>query len=225
MRNKKNLWLHRLHAVHKLMICFAIAAITFLFVFYKNIDTLSCIMITWDAFSISLLLIDWIIFWNTPTQQIREKAKAEDSSSVLISALVIVSAFASMLAVILLLISKDEVAKSLHFIAAITGMVFSWLLVHTIFTVRYAHLYYSDDENNASTHAGGLEFPEKEDKPDFLDFAYFSFVLGMTFQVSDVQITAKNFRRLALLHGLLSFAYNTVIVALTINVIAGLGER
>jgi uncharacterized membrane protein len=225
MRNKKTPWLHSLHAVHKLMMCFIIAAITFLFVIYKNIDTLSCIMITWDAFSISLLIIDWIIFCSTPIQQIRAKAKAEDSSSVLISVIVIVSAFASMLAVILLLVSKDEEAKPLHIIAAITGMVFSWLLVHTIFTVRYAHLYYSDNESNANIHAGGLEFPEKEDKPDFLDFAYFSFVLGMTFQVSDVQITSKNFRRLALLHGLLSFAYNTVIVAITINVVAGLGEK
>jgi uncharacterized membrane protein len=70
-------------------------------------------------------------------------------------------------------------------------------------------------------HAGGLVFPD-DDKPGYSDFAYFSFVLGMTFQVSDIQITSKRLRRIALLHGILSFGFNTIIVALTINVIAGL---
>ena len=104
---------------------------------------------------------------------------------------------------------------------AILGMLFSWLLVHTIFTVRYAHLYYRNDPDQPEMHVGGLKFPS-EDRPDFLDFAYFSFVLGMTFQVSDVEISSKTIRRIALFHGLLSFGYNTVIVALTINIIAGL---
>jgi uncharacterized membrane protein len=77
-------------------------------------------------------------------------------------------------------------------------------------------------------HAGGLDFPndseqnEYSDNPDFLDFAYFAFVVGMTFQVSDVEVTSKRFRRFVLLHGLISFVYNTVIVALTINTLAGL---
>ncbi len=74
-----------------------------------------------------------------------------------------------------------------------------------------------------TTHAGGLEFPEDK-KPDYRDFAYFSFVLGMTFQVSDVQITSKPLRRLAMWHGLLAFGYNTIMIALTINLIAGFGN-
>ena len=73
------------------------------------------------------------------------------------------------------------------------------------------------------TYMGGLIFPG-EDKPDYLDFAYFSFVLGMTFQVSDIQISSKPLRKLALLHGILSFGFNTIIVALTINIIAGLNK-
>ena len=83
--------------------------------------------------------------------------------------------------------------------------------------------HYSNHKTNPGTHTGGLDFPG-ENKPDFLDFAYFSFVLGMTFQVSDVTISSKKLRQWALLHGLISFAYNTIIVALTINILAGLGE-
>ena len=75
-------------------------------------------------------------------------------------------------------------------------MILSWFLIHTIFTLRYAHIFYGDDDEKPEMHAGGLEFPGDK-KPDYLDFAYFSFVLGMTFQVSDVQITSKQLRRIS----------------------------
>ena len=102
---------------------------------------------------------------------------------------------------------------------AIAGMLFSWFLIHTTFALRYAHIYYGHHETKPNTHAGGLEFPEDE-QPDYLDFAYFSFVLGMTFQVSDVQITSKRFRKMAMFHGLISFGFNTIMIALTINLMA-----
>ena len=98
---------------------------------------------------------------------------------------------------------------------AVGSMISSWALVHTLYTFHYAHLYYK-------TKGGkGLDYPGDE-KPDYLDFAYFSFVMGCTFQVSDVEISSKEIRRVALFHGLLSFALNTFVVALTINIIAGL---
>jgi uncharacterized membrane protein len=102
-------------------------------------------------------------------------------------------------------------------------MLFSWILIHTIFTLRYAHIYYGDDENKPDIHAGGLIFPGGN-RPEYMDFAYFSFVLGMTFQVSDVQITTARLRKLALVHGLLSFGFNTIMIALTINLVAGYGS-
>jgi uncharacterized membrane protein len=100
------------------------------------------------------------------------------------------------------------------------------VLVHTLFVFRYAHLYYQSRPKGKAQdkYLEGLEFPE-EDEPDYLDFSYFSFVIGMTFQVSDVTISSKQIRRLALLHGLISFAFNTVIVALSINVISGMMTR
>ena len=96
----------------------------------------------------------------------------------------------------------------------------SWLVTHVTFAFRYGHEFYAQDLGGPDVDRG-LEFPgEKE--PDYLDFMYFSIVLGMTFQVSDVQITSRKMRRVAALHGLLSFLFNTVIVAFTVNIAAGL---
>jgi uncharacterized membrane protein len=96
----------------------------------------------------------------------------------------------------------------------------SWLVTHVTFALRYAHEFYARDLGGPDIDRG-LEFPgEKE--PDYLDFMYFSLVLGMTFQVSDVQITSRKLRRVAALHGLVSFLFNTIIVAFTVNIAAGL---
>ncbi|HET6274457.1 MAG TPA: DUF1345 domain-containing protein [Candidatus Cybelea sp.] len=100
------------------------------------------------------------------------------------------------------------------------AVVLGWLLIHTVYSFRYAHLYYRDSDRDKESDQG-LFFPGKED-PDHMDFAYFSFVIGMTFQVSDVQITSKGIRRQVLGHGLISFAYNTAILALVVNVVSGL---
>jgi uncharacterized membrane protein len=110
--------------------------------------------------------------------------------------------------------------RSLHVILVAVTLLVSWLMTHTTFAFRYAHEYYEIDAGGVGI-VGGLEFPG-EKRPDYLDFLYFALVLGMTFQVSDVQITARKFRRLAAAHGLLSFLYNTIIVALTVNIAAGM---
>jgi uncharacterized membrane protein len=96
----------------------------------------------------------------------------------------------------------------------------SWLMTHTTFAFRYAHEYYETEPGNQDIDRG-LQFPGEE-QPDYLDFMYFSLVLGMTFQVSDVQITSRKLRRLAALHGLLSFLFNTIILALSVNIAAGM---
>ena len=96
----------------------------------------------------------------------------------------------------------------------------SWLMTHVTFAFRYAHEFYGREAGNVDVDRG-LEFPE-EKEPDYLDFLYFAVVIGMTFQVSDVQITSRKLRRVATVHGLLSFMFNTVIVALTVNIAAGM---
>lgn len=215
----------KIHAFAKLLICLGIATIVYFVIQVEHIDILSHIMIGWDTFSICMIIMTWITFGITKSEQIRELAKVEDSSRTVIFFIILIATFASFLAVLLLLVTKQQfqATQNSHLTIAIAGMILSWFLIHTIFTLRYAHLFYGDDEANPKTHAGGLEFPGDK-KPDYLDFAYFSFVLGMTFQVSDVQINSKHLRRIAMLHGLISFGYNTVMIALTINVIAGFGN-
>ena len=93
----------------------------------------------------------------------------------------------------------------------------AWLLTHTAYALRYAHLYYRDDEEGV----GGLQFPG-DGPPDAFDFAYFAFTIGMCFQVSDVVISSRQLRRAALFHGCLSFAYNTAVLALALNIGFGL---
>jgi uncharacterized membrane protein len=111
-------------------------------------------------------------------------------------------------------------ARSLRVGLAATTLLISWLTTHLIFAIRYAHEYYTTSPGAAKID-GGLVFPG-DDTPDYWDFAYFSAVLGMTFQVSDVQITSRKLRRLATVHGLIGFLFNTIIVALAVNIAASL---
>ncbi len=111
--------------------------------------------------------------------------------------------------------------KHLHIALVAATLLLSWLVTHVVFAMRYAHEYYATDSVPGPGVDGGLEFPG-EQPPDYWDFCYFSLVLGMTFQVSDVQITSRKLRRLALVHGLIGFLFNTVIVALTVNIAASL---
>jgi uncharacterized membrane protein len=101
-------------------------------------------------------------------------------------------------------------------ILCVVTVIVSWCLTHTAFTLRYAHIFYRAGRDEE----GGLNFPGKA-KPDDLDFAYFAFTIGMCFQVSDVTVTTRTVRRTALAHALLSFAYNTVVLALVVNLIVG----
>lgn len=180
-------------------------------------------MICWSVFALSYIITSCVVFFRQKPAQIRELSKREDGSRLYVFSLVILTSFVSMLTVLLLMRSQNvKATPEIIFIpVAIGSMLFSWIMVHTIFAFHYAHLYYGDDTNDSTKHAEGLEFPGKE-KPDYFDFAYFSFVIGMTFQVSDVDVTSRSIRRLVLLHGLLSFGLNTFVVALTINLIAGL---
>ena len=144
---------------------------------------------------------EWTIFWLT-------------MAAVAFSLAAIISEFADT--------TKDlpPLQRNLHVVLVAVTLFVSWLMTHTTFAFRYAHEYY-EARPDGTDIMRGLEFPH-EKRPDYLDFVYFSLVIGMTFQVSDVQITARKFRRLAAAHGLLSFLFNTIILALTVNLAAGL---
>ena len=117
---------------------------------------------------------------------------------------------------------ETEGPPPLHVAFAVLTIVCSWLLMHVMFALHYAHRFYRDDPAKPEKDAtGGLNFPGT-DMPHYWDFVYFSFVIGMTSQVSDVQVTSHAMRRLVLLHGVLSFAFYTVVLAFSINIVAGL---
>jgi len=229
MLEKKNLqkgnMLSRLSAVYRLFMCL-FAGILFYFILPMNkVNEFTRLLAAWNIFSVCMLAISWITIFTTPLDEMRNEATLQDESRTIIFTIVIISTSASLLAVLILLVGEHgtKMNREINLFMAIGSMLLSWFLVHTIFTLRYAHLFYGNSESDSSVHAGGIIFPG-EQKPDYLDFAYFSFVLGMTFQVSDVNVTSREFRRLALFHGILSFGYNTIIVALTINIIAGLNK-
>jgi len=181
------------------------------------------IMFLWDIFALSVLITSWIVFFTRPIAQIRQFSRREDGSLVYVFLIIVLASFSSMLALFLLFLSKETATLShfMYLLASIPAMLFSWAMIHTTFAFHYAQIFYDDSDDDKERHAAGLDFPG-ERKPDYLDFAYFSFVIGMTFQVSDVEITSRKIRRLALLHGILAFILNTFVVAITINLIAGL---
>ena len=109
--------------------------------------------------------------------------------------------------------------RAFHVGLVVLTLLVSWAVMQTTFAYRYAHAFYNLDD--AGKIEGGLDFPG-DDEPDYWDFVYFAVVLGMTFQVSDVQITSRGLRRFATGHGFLGFLFNTVVVALTVNLASGL---
>ena len=212
---------YRLDSHYRLIIALAISAIV-LALLYNHHSAPMLVLLTWISFASTIILLDWIIIITSHPREVRKIAKLQDSSRTIIFLFVIAASLASMVAIIYLLKSSKGVAKNEHILLAITAVVVSWWLVHTIFTLLYAHLYYdTDTDDGRKLDEGGLDFPTKEE-PDYLDFVYFSFVIGMTFQVSDVTISSRKIRRFVLLHALMSFAFNTAILALSINVISGL---
>jgi uncharacterized membrane protein len=145
---------------------------------------------------------------------IRRRAASLDQGRWGIFAVTIGAAFASLIAILAdLAAAHGAPGAALRAGVAVATILLSWVFVHTVFAQHYAHLWFAN--------GGGLDFPG-ERKPGYVDFLYFSFVIGMTFQVSDVATRSREMRGLALAHGLVSFIFNTVILALTINLAAAL---
>ncbi len=183
-----------------------------------------CLVAAWDGFALVALILTWLTILTLRPEQICVLAQREDNSRFVSLVLVVMGASASLLAVVLLLQSSMSMQVGERYAAitlALSAVALGWLLIHTVFTLRYAHLYY-DGGKVRDIDSAALAFPGDETSPDYLDFAYFAFVIGMTAQTSDTAIKTRHMRRTALLHGIISFAFNTAIVALSIGVLTGL---
>lgn len=216
--------LYRLDAHLRLMVALTVSCLAYVLTTGRLALALQAITV-WNAFAWSVILLTWLTIIFADARTSVQTARLQDTTRSIIFLFVILAAVVSLSAVAILVGgAKGMSHKALteHLLLAATTVVSSWFLIHTVFTMHYAHAYYWDDDDDPATAgSGGLDFPN-ENAPDFLDFAYFSFVIGMTCQVSDVQISARGIRRLALVHGLLSFVFNTVVLALAINLTSGL---
>ena len=218
--NTANNFFLKMRPLHRMFLALAFSLAVYFIVPSGAVSPLLLAMLLWITFAFVFTLCDWIILFTRPIEQIKRIAQQDDGSKVFVFTMIVISSFASMFTVLLLMVSGETKSTETTLFApvAVGGMLLAWVMTHTVFIFHYAHLYYGDGGGRG---AAGLDFPGDE-APDYIDFAYFSFVIGCTFQVSDVQISSKRIRRVALLHGLLSFALNTFVVALTINLIAGL---
>ena len=203
----------------RLAISVAVSALTAL-VLPRSLVGEIRLVASWDAFAAVALLLTWTTILTLKPKQICSMAQREDPSRVASLILVIVGAGASLLAVLVLLqtsMKMTGVPKTQAIVLALSAVVLAWFLIHTVFTIRYAHEFHDEPSDKPP-----LEFPGQEDLPDYLDFAYFAFIIGMTAQTADVNIHGRRMRRTALLHGIVAFAFNTAVVALSIGVLTTL---
>ena len=179
-------------------------------------------LLGWCVGAAVYLVLAWWLAEVFDAKNTRQRAQAQDESSMVLFGVMVVAVLACVSSITLLLQQVKQLEgtqRVLHMALAMVALALSWLFIQTIFAFRYAHRYYQEEKRD-EPDGPGLVFPNQAN-PDYFDFLYYSFVIGMTSQVSDVQVSSREMRRLTLGHGILSFAFNVLIVALTINVLAG----
>ena len=177
------------------------------------------VLVAWDVTAVLVVGSVWISIGHFNPVETKQFATREDNTRAGTHLLLLGAALVSLVGVVLAFLKANEGAHRQEVLLEGFGVftiACSWFLVHTVFAVRYAHLYYTEPE-------GGIDFKAKgAEHPDYLDFAYTAFTVGMTFQVSDTDITRREMRREVLRHALMSFLFGAVILATTINVIASI---
>ncbi|MDP1529263.1 MAG: DUF1345 domain-containing protein [Rhodoferax sp.] len=218
--NRAIRWIRRLNVHHRLALAGLAAALAFIQL--SLLDPASHAIASWDAGAGTYLLLAWLTIAGADSDATRISTQTLRQSGVIVMLVVLTAACVSVASLAFLFNTTQGASiwqTILHLTLTFLALGFSWLLIHTRFAFHYAHCYYSTRRSPGAAHRGGLDFPG-EREPDYLDFAYFSFVIGMTSQVSDVVVTSRSMRRLTLAHGLLAFGFNVVVVALSVNIFA-----
>lgn len=182
------------------------------------------LLAAFDLAATAFLGAIWIMMARATTADMRRRAQGEDEGRHVVLALSAAVAMAILLSIAIELHGIRDLpptAAGPRVALAVVTILLAWFFMNTMFALHYAHSFYGDADGPADAEARGLVFPGRAD-PDYWDFLYFSFVIGMTFQVSDVQIESHRLRRVGLAHGVLAFFFNVVVLALTINIVAGL---
>ena len=186
-----------------------------LYVVLPSIRPSTRLLIAWDFGIIVHVALAWTMMAMSSYADLQRRADKEDAGAVVVLGLAMLASVASLVAIGAELQGVKEAPGGIsgwRMGLAGSTILFSWLFVHTIFALHYAHDYYAGEDDR-----GGLQFPN-ESKPDYWDFLYFSFNMGAASQTSDVAVVAKRMRRFVLAHTILSFLFNTTVLALAINV-------
>ena len=184
-------------------------------------------LIAWNIGTWLYIALHMFMMATSDEKTIRWRAGITDDGQFVILTLAAVAAMASVVAIVAQLsITKDlkGLDKGLHLGLAGLTILSAWVFIHLTFAIHYAHQFFDEhkvQDGEKPTLHGGLKFPDTSD-PDYWDFLYFSFIIGVASQTADVEITSKVMRRASLAHSILSFFFNSAILALTINIAAGL---
>jgi uncharacterized membrane protein len=220
---KRPTWIVRVGMAHKRLVISAAICIATVFVLrVTDLALVTRLLLGWDTgVAIYLVLAVTVMVRCSTVAAIKRNAAIQDEGAFAILLLTVGAALASLGAIFAELAALERANPNygLHIALAAATVVLSWTFTHTIFALHYAHDFYGE-----ASRSDGLKFPDNA-KPDYWDFVYFSFVIGMTFQVSDVAVTHKSIRRMVVAHGALSFFFSTAIVALTVNIAAGLIQK
>lgn len=218
--DRKSAWVIRIGAMQRLAFALAIAVTAFL-VQPGFISWHTRAVASWDLGTLVYLALAWGLIAHADANSTREHALAQDQSGYIIFLFAVSAACASIVAIGFVVGTIRELAfwpRAWHLTLTIAALISSWLLIQTVFAFHYARRYY-DAGRHGQTQGAELLFPGKRE-PDYMDFAYYSFVIGMTTQVSDVAVTTRRMRRLTLSHAFLAFVFNIAVLALSINIIA-----
>jgi uncharacterized membrane protein len=201
------------YARPRIFISMAVGIVAF-FLLPASLRPVTRMLIGWDIFAVLYLALVYVMALRSGLAHIRRNAVLQDDGRFLILLMTALGAFASIAAILFELGASNRSGSQLA-LATFT-IALSWAVVHTAFALHYAHDYYRGPK------PGGLQFPsgDHHEHADYWDFVYFSFVIGMTAQVSDVGITDKTIRRTATAHGIVSFIFNTALLALMVNIAA-----
>jgi uncharacterized membrane protein len=176
-------------------------------------------LVGWDILALVFGVWVWLTVWRLSPAETASHAKREDPSAEVADVVLLGAAIASLIAVGFLLVGAGGMSSPEKYVQAgfaVASVFVSWILIHTVFALRYARLYYNGTP-------GGIDFNDSDD-PDYGDFAYLAFTIGMTFQVSDTNLQTKPIRRMALRHAWISFPLGAIIIATSLNLVAGLAK-
>ncbi|SCL27984.1 Uncharacterized membrane protein [Micromonospora rhizosphaerae] len=177
-------------------------------------------LIGWDAAALSWLALVWHRVWPLNAERTARLAVHEDPNRATRDVLLFGACLASLLAVGVVLTTahaaRPGLSRDVYAGLGVVSVLLSWFVVHTLYTFRYARIYYTGDD-------GGVDFHQAE-PPNYSDFTYLAFTIGATFQVSDTDVTSNEMRRTVLRHALVSYLFGAVIIAATVNLLAGLAR-